>query len=68
MHQAVVTEAAVYKDGRVRIVFEDGRTLSVPPGEHHEAFQVSGGPAGEEPWQLISLPGGGLAAWVAGEQ
>jgi hypothetical protein len=68
LHQAVVTEAAVYKDGRLRVSFADGRTLHVPAGAHYEAFEITGGTDGAEPYRLISLPGGGLAEWGVGER
>jgi hypothetical protein len=64
LHQAVVTEAAVYKDGSLSVTFADGRLLRVPPGDHYEAFEVTGSWAGGDPFRLISLPGGGLAEWV----
>jgi hypothetical protein len=66
LHGAVVTEATVYRDGRLVVCFADGRALSVPPGEHYEAFEVTGSRDASEPFRLISLPGGGLAEWVQG--
>lgn len=63
-----VTRARVYKDGSMRLEFADDRTLAVPAGAHYEAFQVTGSWSDGEPWRLISLPGGGLAEWVAGER
>jgi hypothetical protein len=67
LHQAIATEAAVYKDGRLVVRFADGRMLSVPASEHYEAFAVTGSRADQDPFRLISLPGGGLAEWVRGD-
>jgi len=68
LYGARVTEAVVYKDGRLTLSFADSRVLDVPSGAHYEAFQITGSWASGEPWRLISLPGGGLAEWVAGER
>lgn len=67
LHQAVVTEAAVYKDGRLVVRLADGRVLSVPAGEHYEAFEVTGSGVDGEAFKFVSLPGGGLAEWVRGD-
>ena len=64
LHQAVVNEAAAYKDGSLTVAFADGRVIRVAPGEHYEAFSVTGSWAGADTFRLISLPGGGLAEWV----
>jgi hypothetical protein len=64
LHQAVVTEASVYKDGSLRVEFADGRTLSLEAGAQYEAFDVTGSWPGDETFRLIALPGGGLAEWV----
>lgn len=67
LHQAVVSDASVYKDGSLTIMFRDGRTLRVQPGEHYEAFEVNGAWDREEPFRLISLPGGGLAEYFGAD-
>ncbi len=64
LHQAVVVQGAVYRDGSMTLTFADGRVLQVRAGQQHEAFSVTGSRAGGEPFRLISLPGGGLAEWV----
>lgn len=65
LHQAIVTDASVFKDGSLTVAFADGRRLRVPADEQYEAFDVTGSRSGEEPFRLISLPGGGLAEWIA---
>jgi hypothetical protein len=67
LHQAVVTKAAVYKDGRLVVRFGDGRVLAVRPSEQYEAFSITGSGPGQEQFRLVSLPGGGLAEWVRGD-
>jgi hypothetical protein len=64
LHQAVVAEAVVYKDGRLAVCFRNGRVLTVSVSEQYKAFSVTGSSAGQEPFRLVSLPGGGLAEWV----
>lgn len=63
LHQAVVREAEVRKDGWLRLRFADGATLTVEPDERFEAFSVSGAlrPSPPKSFSLIALPGGGLA-------
>ena len=56
-----------YKDGRLVVRVADGRVLSVPAGEHYEAFEVTGSWTDREPFQFISLPGAGLAERVRGD-
>ena len=58
LHQAVVTEAVVYKDDRLAVCFRDRRVLTVPVSEQNEAFSVTDSSAGREPFQLVSAPGG----------
>lgn len=58
LHQTVV-EAVAFKDGRLELMFGDGRVLRVPIGKDHEAWNVVG-PGG---LQIVSLPGGELAIW-----
>ena len=48
-----------FKTGALRLVFEAGAMLTVPPGEQYEAWQLTG-PTGRT-W--VSLPGGGLASF-----
>lgn len=46
-----------FKSGALRLVFDSGELLTIPPGERFEAWQLTG-PSGR---MWVSLPGGGLA-------
>jgi Family of unknown function (DUF6188) len=54
-----VLSSVAFKTGGLRLVFESGALLTVPCGEQHEAWQLTG-PSGRV-W--VSLPGGGLASF-----
>lgn len=52
-----VVSGVGFKTGALRLVFESAAWLTIPFGEHYEAWQLTG-PSGRV-W--VSLPGGGLA-------
>lgn len=54
-----LTSGVGFKSGALRLVFASGAKLTMPPGEHYEAWQLTG-PSGRL-W--VSLPGGGLATF-----
>jgi hypothetical protein len=54
-----VLSSVAFKTGALRLVFESGAILTVPYGEHFEAWQLTG-PSGR---MWVSLPGGGLATF-----
>ena len=58
LHQAVVTDASVHKDGSLTVAFSDGRTLRVPTGTRYEAFEVEGAWPREESWRPGRAPSG----------
>lgn len=64
-----ITRSAVVKGfaddaGALHLEFADGSTIDVLPDEHHEAWTL----VGPDGLLLVSLPGGGLATWSAGQQ
>jgi hypothetical protein len=65
LHQAVMTEAAVLLDGGLQLSFADGRVLTVVASSSYEAFSVTGPGSGVDAFRFVSLPGGGLAEWLA---
>jgi hypothetical protein len=54
-----VLSAVGFKTGALRLVFESGAWLTIPFGEHYEAWQLTG--VSGRVW--VSLPGGGLATF-----
>jgi hypothetical protein len=64
LHRATVISAEVRKDGRLTLVFADGRELAVPPDERYEAFTVTGSlPPVRRGFSFTAVPGGGLARY-----
>jgi hypothetical protein len=59
-----VVSGVAFKTGALRLLFESGARLTVPFGEEHEAWQLTG-PSGRL-W--VSLPGGGLATFPGTQQ
>ena len=59
-----VVSGVAFKTGALRLVFESGARLTVPFGEEHEAWQLTG-PSGRL-W--VSLPGDGLATFPGTQQ
>jgi hypothetical protein len=57
---ARVMAAMAFKDGRLRLLFQGGDQLHVPPDSFYEAWSLSG------PGSLraVCLPRGGLAIWA----
>jgi len=57
---ARVLAAMAFKDGRLRLLFQGGDQLHVPPDSFYEAWSLSG------PGSLraVCLPRGGLAIWA----
>ena len=55
-----VIAAVAFKDGRLRLLFQGGEQLHVPPDSFYEAWSLSG------PGSLraVCLPRGGLAIWA----
>jgi hypothetical protein len=55
-----VVAAVAFKDGRLRLLFQGGDQLHVPPDSFYEAWSLSG------PGSLraVCLPRGGLAIWA----
>jgi hypothetical protein len=51
--------ALVYKNGMLRLTFEDGARLRVLPHASYEAWNLSGSGG----LQLVCMPGGELAVW-----
>ncbi|WP_026422642.1 DUF6188 family protein [Actinokineospora inagensis] len=56
-----VNEATVESSGRLRLLFNDGTLLQVPPDEEYEAW-TSTGPHGE---LVVCGPGGLVSDWGA---
>lgn len=62
LHSAAVAEGYALKDGHLVLCFGDGRSIRVAPHDHYEAWQVTGRlPPVERKFELIAVPGGGLA-------
>jgi hypothetical protein len=51
--------AAASQEGQLKIVFEDGRILSVEPDDRYEAWEMSG-PRG---MRVVCAPGGRISVW-----
>jgi hypothetical protein len=56
-----VRTARASADGRLSIVFDDGRELTVEPRDDFEAWVLSG----DNGVKAVCLPGGGVATWDA---
>ena len=54
-----VVSGVGFKTGALRLVFESAAWLTIPFGEHYEAWQLTG--LSGRVW--VSLPGGGLATF-----
>jgi len=54
-----VTSAYAFKDGSLRVEFQDGSRLEVDPGEKFEPWEVSA----QDGLKIVSTPGGGIAFW-----
>ncbi|WP_203694382.1 DUF6188 family protein [Catellatospora coxensis] len=54
-----VTSAVAFKSGALRIVFANGRKLTVDPDSDYEAWTATG----PNRMLIVSLPGGDLAVW-----
>jgi hypothetical protein len=57
---ARVLAAMAFKDGRLRLLFDGGDQLHVPPDSFYEAWSVSG----PGTLRAVCLPRGGLAIWA----
>lgn len=57
---ACVTEAIAGKNGTLRVAFDNGAVLAVPPDPGYEAWGVTG-PGG---LRMVATPGGELAVWT----
>jgi len=55
-HDRIVAAEAIEADARLRVEFESGRLLTAEPDPQYENWAVTG-----PGFQLISLPGGGVA-------
>src|SRR5258708_2957911 len=55
----VVTGAYAFKNGSLRVDFEDGSRIEVDPGERFEPWEVSA----EDGLKIVSTPGGDIAFW-----
>jgi hypothetical protein len=55
----VVRLATASQEGQLKIVFEDGRILSVEPDDRYEAWEMSG-PRG---MRVVCAPGGRISVW-----
>lgn len=56
--------AIAYKNGMLRLLFEDGSALRALPHESYEAWNLQGA----DDLSIISVPGGELAVWSKPEQ
>ena len=56
---AHVKNGTAFKNGRLRVVFEDDSYIEVPPSQEFEAWNITG-PGG---LLIVSAPGGDLAIW-----
>jgi hypothetical protein len=54
-----VISAHAFKNGELRILFEDDLILEVDPGEKYEPWEVSA----SNGLKLVSTPGGNLSSW-----
>ncbi len=64
LHQATLREGVLSKDGVLTLSFRDGTTLTVPPNDQYEAWEATGElPPVTPSFQVIALPGGGLAVF-----
>jgi hypothetical protein len=62
LRKAVADDARAHKDGRLTFKFVDGTVITVEPDPHYEAFHVTAGyPQSEQLFELMAMPGGGLA-------
>jgi hypothetical protein len=57
---ARVVAAVAFKDGRLRLLFDGGTQLHVPPDSWYEAWSA----VGPGSLRAVSLPRGGLAIWA----
>jgi len=57
---ARVVAAVAFKDGRLRLLFDGGTQLHVPPDTWYEAWSA----AGPGTLRAVCLPRGGLAIWA----
>ena len=57
---ARVLAAMAFKDGRLRLLFDGGDQLHVPPDSFYEAWSLSG----PGTLRAVCLPRGGLAIWA----
>ena len=58
LHQAIAL-ARIERVGSLRLEFEDGWTIDVPPDSEYESWQVTVATAG----MWVGLPGGGVAVF-----
>lgn len=56
--------AIAYKNGMLRLLFEDGSTLRALPHESYEAWNLNGA----DGLNIVCMPGGDLAVWSTPEQ
>jgi len=62
--RATLRSGVARKDGLLTLEFTDGTRLIAPPNERFEAWQATGElPPITSRFQLIALPGGGLASF-----
>jgi hypothetical protein len=57
---ARVLAAVAFKDGRLRVLFDGGNQLHVPPDSWYEAWSA----VGPGSLRAVCLPRGGLAIWA----
>ena len=64
LYGQVVRSATASSQGKLEIVFEDGRRLSVEPDARYEAWEMSG-PGGV---RAVSTPGGAVSVWQSKDE
>jgi hypothetical protein len=57
---ARIVAAVAFKDGRLRLLFDGGEQLHVPPDSWYEAWSATG----PGTLRAVCLPRGGLAIWA----
>jgi hypothetical protein len=57
--QASVRSARAFADGRLQLIFEDGREITVHPNDEFEAWQL----AGPGRVKAVCRVGGGISVW-----
>ncbi|MGH7679902.1 MAG: DUF6188 family protein [Gemmatimonadaceae bacterium] len=59
LHQEIVRRAVAARDGSLKLEFNSGTLISVPPSSEYEAWEASL----DDGTQLVSQPGGTIAIW-----